>query len=555
MKQWGPAANSMMPYACRNRCWQLCASAVSHTNSCNVSSLSHLVALFADPSWVQPAVNVSADAVDHTRASLKAMLTYHTRSQDACPKAMADALVEAATAAFAAQPGVDSPTVQTTATCSATATTTAASTMRITGAEVLLNGSSSIRRSRTLMQSYCGANGCSNIVSIQATAEATQADYARLAVNNVVQAVNRDPCAINACVMVAQACTACEVVNATANSDTGSAEPPKRAFSTAIVAAVISATAAVLLLVAYLARARCRSAITRLTRRLYRVTDPVCTNAPAPPAPALPAPALPAPVVLAAPLAPAPPAPARRRHLVLAAPPAPPPRAAAPQAPPPCAAHPAPPPFACPVCTEASTFTVRFDGCVHAVCGACALRRVHDQLEEAPPERFPIHCMGQYGCIGRLTDVEQLAAGRASADSLGGGQPLTAREVERYQNQCRLAQQRRQQQDEEQNAAGMRGLGYKSCPWCGIMTVHYKGHGCHHIKPSGGCPGCHEHWCFDCGQRSGQRGRWDKVCNCSAYCVGTCSCPICPDCRPGQPCEYCEPPGAEDGRCPACIPI
>lgn len=128
------------------------------------------------------------------------------------------------------------------------------------------------------MQSYCGANGCSNIVSIQATAEATQADYARLAVNNVVQAVNRDPCAINACGMVAQACTACEVVNATANSDTSSAEPPKRALSTAIVAAVISATAAVLLLVAYLARARCRSAITRLTRRLYRVSDPVCTN-------------------------------------------------------------------------------------------------------------------------------------------------------------------------------------------------------------------------------------------------------------------------------------
>lgn len=154
MKQWGPAANSMMPYACRSSCWQLCASAVCHTNSCNVSSLSHLVALFADPSWVQPAVNVSADAVDHKRASLKAMLTYHTRSQDACPKAMADALVEAATAAFAAQPGVDSPTVQTTATCSATAPTTAASTMRITGAEVLLNGSSSIRRSRTVSLPY-----------------------------------------------------------------------------------------------------------------------------------------------------------------------------------------------------------------------------------------------------------------------------------------------------------------------------------------------------------------------------------------------------------------
>ena len=38
----------------------------------------------------------------------------------------------------------------------------------------------------------------------------------------------------------------------------------------------------------------------------------------------------------------------------------------------------------------------------------------------------------------------------------------------------------------------------KLCPKCSIRTTKYHGHGCHHIRPGGGCSNCHHHWCFVC---------------------------------------------------------
>jgi len=89
----------------------------------------------------------------------------------------------------------------------------------------------------------------------------------------------------------------------------------------------------------------------------------------------------------------------------------------------------------------------------------------------------------------------------------------------------------------------------KQCPCCGEGIVHYRGHGCHHIKPCGGCPRCGHHFCYVC------LGDY-RTCGCpfqgSTFC-GTrggvdCGCPPCPVCRPGQPCNQC----CGDHTCPSC---
>ena len=42
----------------------------------------------------------------------------------------------------------------------------------------------------------------------------------------------------------------------------------------------------------------------------------------------------------------------------------------------------------------------------------------------------------------------------------------------------------------------------KQCPKCGMSIIHYRGHGCHHIRPGGGrrggCPTCGHHFCYVC---------------------------------------------------------
>jgi hypothetical protein len=84
----------------------------------------------------------------------------------------------------------------------------------------------------------------------------------------------------------------------------------------------------------------------------------------------------------------------------------------------------------------------------------------------------------------------------------------------------------------------------RPCPECGLRVTHYRGHACHHIKPGGGCPRCHTHWCYNCGSRY-PCGR------CRTFCSDQCACPDCPSCTPGNPCPSCD----GDGSCRMCRPV
>ena len=124
---------------------------------------------------------------------------------------------------------------------------------------------------------------------------------------------------------------------------------------------------------------------------------------------------------------------------------------------------------------------------------------------------------------------------------------------------------------EDDASAALINATSKSCPSCGYRTSHFHGHACHHISPdTNGCPRCHTHWCFRCGSTDkqntaerGSRGRcqcagrsWSTFCssnNIAEHMVmepyphdGRCGCPICPQCRPGRPCEQCS------GDCVVC---
>merc|ERR1712113_1309739 len=92
----------------------------------------------------------------------------------------------------------------------------------------------------------------------------------------------------------------------------------------------------------------------------------------------------------------------------------------------------------------------------------------------------------------------------------------------------------------------------RACPNCGLMITRYHGHGCHHIAPSGGCPKCHQHFCYICERKHGTPGTFEYNRECphgSSFCrsddllaslVKTpflydkrCGCAVCPICQPG----------------------
>lgn len=83
----------------------------------------------------------------------------------------------------------------------------------------------------------------------------------------------------------------------------------------------------------------------------------------------------------------------------------------------------------------------------------------------------------------------------------------------------------------------------KPCPFCQTPISHYYKHGCHHIKPGAGCPGCRNHFCYIClGPHPCQNG-------CPLFCNETCGCPTCPECTPGNSCDNCDGPSS---GCPGC---
>jgi rubrerythrin len=96
----------------------------------------------------------------------------------------------------------------------------------------------------------------------------------------------------------------------------------------------------------------------------------------------------------------------------------------------------------------------------------------------------------------------------------------------------------------------------KPCPHCNTGITHWHGHACHHIKPGGGCPSCHQHFCFACERPSRQQGRWSSPCSCKLFCHEVdmaahtrvksgfryddrCGCMFCNECAPGRPCALC----------------
>jgi len=128
----------------------------------------------------------------------------------------------------------------------------------------------------------------------------------------------------------------------------------------------------------------------------------------------------------------------------------------------------------------------------------------------------------------------------------------------RAKEQIRATEERLQQ--EAAASETLIAITSKPCPGCGTGITHWHGHACHHIKPSGGCPNCHQHFCFACER---PRDQFASSCSCKFFCSGTdiaahtrersgfryddrCGCLYCNECAPGQPCELC------DGDCVVC---
>jgi len=89
----------------------------------------------------------------------------------------------------------------------------------------------------------------------------------------------------------------------------------------------------------------------------------------------------------------------------------------------------------------------------------------------------------------------------------------------------------------------------KPCPQCppesAVLLTHYRGHGCHHLThytPDGD----EHHMCYLCGEIYDP----NEEHGCELFCPEDCSCPVCPDCKPEEPCADC---GCEY-NCPGCFP-
>jgi hypothetical protein len=136
------------------------------------------------------------------------------------------------------------------------------------------------------------------------------------------------------------------------------------------------------------------------------------------------------------------------------------------------------------------------EGAPHATCLPCALRA----LREARSTDLAVRCLicASQGVFGVLADaaVGELAAwsrvpGRCGAvDSL---RPMSAEERDRLLQALSEARDR----DLAAREAALART-FKCCPYCGYALTHARGHGCHHITPGSGCPGCAKHFCYAC---------------------------------------------------------
>lgn len=174
--------------------------------------------------------------------------------------------------------------------------------------------------------------------------------------------------------------------------------------------------------------------------------------------------------------------------------------------------------------------------CAHAY-GSDALKHFIQTALHAGP--FPVRCPG---CT-----VNGKHRGIITRSSIKG--LVKAKVITELEGQRLLLQQCKNMVDEA--SVDLQYSMSRPCPFCTTPIAHYKGHGCHHIAPGGGCPNCKGHFCYIClGNTSSNPKQWGGCPNQHPmYCSAACDCPICPECTPGHPCDVCD--GAASA-CPVC---
>eukprot|EP01041_Mallomonas_annulata_P008039 gene8039-16477_t len=179
----------------------------------------------------------------------------------------------------------------------------------------------------------------------------------------------------------------------------------------------------------------------------------------------------------------------------------------------------------------------------HHSAGAEGLRGyLETALHSGPfPVRCPICAAGSFTATGAFVQSDR---GMVTRGILKG---LVEADVISVETGCRLLLQQLRSLPDEPSIDFQYGMS-KPCPDCATPIAHYKGHGCHHIKPGSGCPSCHNHFCYSCLSSTGSTWRGCPY-NCQLFCTDSCDCPTCLDCTPGHPCDVCEGP---NGMCPIC---
>eukprot|EP01041_Mallomonas_annulata_P002188 gene2188-4257_t len=179
----------------------------------------------------------------------------------------------------------------------------------------------------------------------------------------------------------------------------------------------------------------------------------------------------------------------------------------------------------------------------HHSAGAEGLRGyLEGAMRRGPfPVRCPVCMAGSFSSTGTFLVSDR---GIVTRSILKG---LVEADVIPMETGCRLLLEQVRSLPDEPSIDFQYGMS-KPCPVCSTPIAHYKGHGCHHIKPNGGCPSCHNHFCYSCLSSTGKI--WTGCPNrCDKYCTENCDCPTCLDCTPGHPCDVCEGPNE---MCPIC---
>uniref|UniRef100_A0A7S1A579 RING-type domain-containing protein n=1 Tax=Noctiluca scintillans TaxID=2966 RepID=A0A7S1A579_NOCSC len=254
----------------------------------------------------------------------------------------------------------------------------------------------------------------------------------------------------------------------------------------------------------------------------------------------------------------------------------------------------------CPICFE-SNLSCELCVCGHNICIRCAVSYIRSALSNAREEIRPEGIRCPLSSVERCTGMIAPEKGRVllhvsqlmtpATDSFLG--PLTADEADRLERftveaslpfDTRIYCPKCEQLSLLSSVVGEIGecpyCGHcwnhsdatgrdaatalviasssKPCPNCQLAITHYHGHGCHHISPGMGCPRCLQHFCYVCLKKHGAPGvrKWNPTCKhrmsvCKQDQIldhvvlrplphdGRCTCPLCPDCRPGAACPQC----------------